>query len=71
VQPVQAAGCTPLISVSQVTNQTRPTAGQKASNGDTLQVTITASNTPFSGMYVIQFGNGQLFVPLDIAEPKG
>ena len=70
VQPIQTSGCAPLISVSQVTNQTRPTAGQTAANGDSLQVTITASSTPFSGAYVIQFGSGQLFVPLAITEPK-
>lgn len=69
VQPVMSAGCTPLISVSQVTNQTRPSAGQKATNGDTLQVTITAASTHFSGMYVIQFGNGQLLLPLAVKEP--
>jgi hypothetical protein len=48
------------ISFSKITNVTRPSIGAKANNGDTIQMTVTASSTPFPGMYVATLGNGIL-----------
>ena len=42
-----------LLTVGSVTNLTRSGADGYALNGDTLQVTVTASGTAFSGMYVL------------------
>jgi hypothetical protein len=42
-----------LLTVSAVKNLTRSGADGYALNGDTLQVTVTASSTAFSGMYVL------------------
>lgn len=42
-----------LLTVSAVKNLTRSGAEGYALNGDTLQVTVTASSTAFSGMYVL------------------
>jgi hypothetical protein len=42
-----------LLTVSTVKNLTRSGADGYVLNGDTLQVTVTASNTAFSGMYVL------------------
>ena len=42
-----------LLTVSTVKNLTRSGADGYALNGDTLQVTVTASNTAFTGMYVL------------------
>ena len=42
-----------LLTVSTVKNLTRSGADGYALNGDTLQVTVTASSTAFSGMYVL------------------
>ena len=42
-----------LLTVSAVKNLTRSGADGYALNGDTLQVTATASNTAFTGMYVL------------------
>ena len=42
-----------LLTVGSVTNLTRPGADGYALNGDTLKVTVTASSTAFSGMYVV------------------
>ena len=66
VQPI-AGLCTPLISVSAVKNVTRPSASG-VNNGDTIEFTVTASNTPFKGMYVIavMLGNEQVATPLAV-----
>ena len=42
-----------LLTVGSVTNLTRSGADGYALNGDTLQVTVTASSTAFTGMYVL------------------
>ena len=42
-----------LLTVSAVKNLTRAGADGYALNGDTLQVTVTASSTAFSGLYVL------------------
>jgi hypothetical protein len=49
----------PLVSVGPVTNVTRPSAkdgvgGVAVNNGDTIEFTITASSSPFKGMYVLE-----------------
>ena len=46
----------PLISVSAVKNLTRPSA-TGVNNGDTIEFTITASSTPFKGMYIVELNN--------------
>ena len=56
-QPVPS-GAKTLLTLSGVQNVTRPYAGSNANNGDTLQFTISASTTPFPGMYVLTLGQG-------------
>ena len=56
-QPVPP-GAKTLLTLSSVQNVTRPYAGSSANNGDTLRFTITASSTPFPGMYVVTLGQG-------------
>ena len=46
----------PLVSVSAVKNLTRPNA-TGVNNGDTIEFTITASSTPFKGMYIVELNN--------------
>ena len=66
VQP-WACSSAPLLSVSAVTNVTRPSASG-VNNGDTIEFTITASSTPFKGMYVItvMLGNEQVATPIAV-----
>jgi hypothetical protein len=66
VQPI-AGLCTPLVSVSAVKNVTRPSA-TGVNNGDTIEFTVTASSTPFKGMYVIaiMLGNEQVDTPIAV-----
>ena len=66
VQP-WACSSAPLISVSAVTNVTRSSA-TGVNNGDTLEFTVTASSTPFKGMYVIavMLGNEQVAAPIAV-----
>ncbi len=66
VQPI-AGLCTPLVSVSAVKNVTRPSA-TGVNNGDTIEFTVTASSTPFKGMYVIaiMLGNEQVATPIAV-----
>ena len=55
VQP-WACSNAPLVSVSAVKNLTRPNA-TGVNNGDTIEFTITASSTPFRGMYIVELNN--------------
>ena len=55
VQP-WACSNAPLVSVSAVQNLTRPNA-TGVNNGDTIEFTITASSTPFKGMYIVELNN--------------
>jgi hypothetical protein len=66
VQP-WACSSAPLISVSAVKNVTRPNASG-VNNGDIIEFTVTASSTPFKGMYVIavMLGNEQVATPLAV-----
>ncbi len=66
VQPWACSGA-PLISIGTVKNLTRPNAAG-VNNGDTVEFTITASSTPFKGMYVIvvQFGNETVATPIAV-----
>ena len=66
VQPI-AGLCTPLVSVSAVKNVTRPTA-TGVNNGDTIEFTVTASTTPFKGMYVlaVQLGSEDVATPIAV-----
>lgn len=72
-----------LLTVSAVKNLSRPSANGYALNGDTLQVTVTASTTAFSGMYVLDLatqcevisnnsgcvdGNSYTSIPVGITE---
>jgi hypothetical protein len=69
VQPI-AGLCTPLISVSTVKNVTRPSA-TGVNNGDTIEFTVTASSTPFKGMYVLTVELGSESVATPIAVTNG
>ena len=66
VQPI-AGLCTPLVSVSAVKNVTRPSA-TGVNNGDTLEFTITASSTPFKGMYLltVMLGSENVVTPIAV-----
>ncbi len=66
VQPI-AGLCTPLISVSAVKNVTR-TSASGVNNGDTIEFTVTASNTSFKGMYVltVQLGSESVATPIAV-----
>ena len=59
--------CTPLVSVGPVTNVTRPNA-TGGNNGDTIEFTVTASSTPFKGMYMlaVTLGNEQVATPIGV-----
>ena len=75
VQPISPS-CTPLVSVGPVTNVTRPSAKTGAgdvgvNNGDTIEFTITASPTPFKGMYVLIVALGSESVTTPIAVTNG
>ena len=61
---------TPLISVSAVKNVTRPSASG-INNGDIMEFTITASSTPFSGMYVLEVSTPSGPIPLPIGVTNG
>ncbi len=69
VQPI-AGLCTPLISVSAVKNVTRSSA-TGVNNGDTIEFTVTASSTPFKGMYVLTVMLGSENVATPIAVTNG
>ena len=69
VQPI-AGLCTPLVSVSAVKNVTRPSASG-VNNGDTIEFTVTASSTPFKGMYVLTVELGSESVATPIAVTNG
>ena len=69
VQPI-AGLCTPLVSVSAVKNVTRPSA-TGVNNGDTIEFTVTASSTPFKGMYVLTVMLGSENVATPIAVTNG
>jgi hypothetical protein len=60
----------PLISVSAVKNVTRPSA-TGVNNGDTIEFTITASSTPFKGMYVLEVSTPSGPIPLPIGVTNG
>jgi hypothetical protein len=66
VQPWACSGA-PLISTGAVKNLTRPNAAG-VNNGDTIEFTITASSTPFKGMYVLvaMLGNEQVATPIAV-----
>ena len=66
VQPISLS-CTPLVSVSAVKNVTRPTASG-VNNGDTIEFTVTASSTPFAGLYVlaVQLGSESVATPIAV-----
>ena len=66
VQPISLS-CTPLVSVSAVKNVTRPSA-TGVNNGDTIEFTVTASSTPFAGMYVlaVQLGSESVATPFAV-----
>ncbi len=66
VQPWACSGA-PLISIGTVKNLTRPSAAG-VNNGDTIEFTVTASSTPFKGMYVIvvMLGNEQVTTPIAV-----
>ena len=66
VQPISLS-CTPLVSVSAVKNVTRPSASG-VNNGDTIEFTVTASSTPFAGMYVlaVQLGSESVATPIAV-----
>ena len=69
VQPI-AGFCTPLVSVSAVKNVTRSSA-TGVNNGDTIEFTVTASSTPFKGMYVLTVMLGSENVATPIAVTNG
>ncbi len=69
VQPI-AGLCTPLVSVSAVKNVTRPSA-TGVNNGDTIEFTVTASSTPFKGMYVLEASTNSGPIPLPIGVTEG
>ena len=69
VQPI-AGLCTPVVSVSAVKNVTRPSA-TGVNNGDTIEFTVTASSTPFKGMYVLTVMLGSENVATPIAVTNG
>ncbi len=66
VQP-WACSSAPLVTVSAVKNVTRPNA-MGVNNGDTIEFTITASSTPFKGMYIVgvMLGNENVATPLAV-----
>jgi hypothetical protein len=61
---------TPQVSVSAVKNLTRPSA-TGVNNGDTIEFTVTASSTPFSGMYVLEVSTPSGPIPLPIGVTNG
>jgi hypothetical protein len=60
----------PRITVSSITNVTRPSA-TGINNGDTIEFTVTASSTPFKGMYVLEVSTNSGPMPLPIAVTNG
>ena len=60
----------PLVSVSAVKNITRPNA-TGVNNGDTIEFTVTASSTPFKGMYVLEVSTNSGPMPLPIGVTNG
>ena len=57
----------PRITVSSIKNLTRP-AATGINNGDTIEFTITASGTPFKGMYVltVELGSESAATPIGV-----
>ena len=60
----------PLISVSAVKNLTRPNSSG-VNNGDTIEFTVTASSTPFRGMYILEVSTNSGPIPMPIAITNG
>ena len=60
----------PLVSVSAVKNITRPNA-TGVNNGDTIEFTVTASSTPFKGMYVLDVSTPSGPIPMPIGVTEG
>ena len=60
-----------LITVGQVTNLKRTTAGSAALNGDQIQVPLTASSTSFTGLYVVTVEANGVPVSLPLAVTEG
>ncbi len=55
----------PRITVSPIKNLTRPDA-TGINNGDTIEFTVTASSTPFKGMYILEAATNNGPIPLPI-----
>ena len=57
----------PRITVSSIQNLTRPSA-TGVNNGDTIEFTVTASSTPFKGMYVltVELGSESVATPIGV-----
>ncbi len=57
----------PRITVSSIENLTRPSA-TGVNNGDTIEFTVTASSTPFKGMYVltVELGSESVATPIGV-----
>ena len=51
-------------------NLTRPSA-TGVNNGDTIEFTVTASSTPFKGMYVLEVSTNSGPIPLPIGVTNG
>ena len=60
----------PLITISAVKNLTRPNA-TGVNNGDTIEFTVTASSTPFKGMYVLEVSTPSGPIPMPIGVTNG
>ena len=57
----------PPLTVSAVQNLTRPGA-PGVNNGDTIEFTVTASSTPFKGMYILEVNDWP--TPIGVTEGK-
>ena len=55
----------PRITVSSITNVTRPNA-TGVNNGDIIEFTVTASSTAFKGMYVLEVATNSGPIPMSI-----
>lgn len=60
----------PRITVSPIKNLTRPDA-TGINNGDTIEFTVTASSTPFKGMYILEAATNNGPIPLPIGVTNG
>ena len=60
----------PRITVSSIQNLTRPNA-TGINNGDTIEFTVTASSTPFKGMYVLEVSTNSGPLPMPIGVTNG